>query len=81
MSDDPESGSDADPESVARAICLRQLTMGPRTRSQLAQALGKRNVPADAAASVVKLIDAAQESIDRLANVAAGIGTNLDISV
>jgi hypothetical protein len=31
--------------------------------------------------SVVKLIDAAQQNMDRLANVAAGIGGNLDISV
>ena len=36
---------------------------------------------ADAAQSVVKLIDAAQQNMDRLANVAAGIGENLDISV
>jgi hypothetical protein len=31
--------------------------------------------------SVVKLIDAAQQNMDRLANVAAGIGGNLDVSV
>ena len=30
--------------------------------------------------SVVKLIDAAQQNIGSLANVAAGIGTNLDVS-
>jgi hypothetical protein len=35
---------------------------------------------ADQGASVAKLIDAAQQSIDPLANVAAGLGTNLDIS-
>ena len=34
----------------------------------------------DAGRSAVKLIDAAQQSIDRLANVAAGIGTNLDVT-
>jgi len=33
------------------------------------------------ASSVVKLIDAAQQSMNSLANVAPGIGTNLDISV
>jgi hypothetical protein len=33
------------------------------------------------AASVVKLIDAAQQSMNSLANVAPGVGTNLDISV
>jgi len=48
---------------------------------QLAVASRMLRMNADAAASVVKLIDAAQESIDRLANVAAGTGTNLDISV
>ncbi|MGN6333927.1 MAG: regulatory protein RecX [Motilibacteraceae bacterium] len=56
---DPEP----DPESVARAICLRQLTMGPRTRAQLAEAMAKREVPDAVAERVldrfteVKLID------------------------
>ena len=36
---------------------------------------------ADEAASVDKLIDAAQANADRLASAAAGIGTKLDISV
>ena len=31
--------------------------------------------------SAVQLIDAAQQSIDRLANVSAGIGTNFDLTV
>jgi regulatory protein len=44
---------DADPESVARAICLRQLTLGPRTRSQLADVLARRGVPAEAAGRVL----------------------------
>jgi hypothetical protein len=35
----------------------------------------------DAGRSAVKLIDAAQQSIDSLANVAAGIGTNIDMKV
>ena len=35
---------------------------------------------ADAEASVVEVIDAAQQSMDRLANVAAGIGGNLDVT-
>ena len=35
----------ADPEAVARAILLRQLTMGPRTEAQLRQAMARRNVP------------------------------------
>jgi hypothetical protein len=34
----------------------------------------------DSGRSVAQLVDAAQQSFDPLANVAAGIGTNLDIS-
>ena len=49
-------------------------------KSQLALAgkLLKLDISADR--SAVQLIDAAQQSIDRLANVAAGIGTNLDVT-
>lgn len=43
----------ADPESVARTICLNQLTHGARTRSQLADTLRKRLVPDDAAEVVL----------------------------
>jgi regulatory protein len=56
-------GPDADPEAVARQICLRMLTAAPRTRAQLAAALRRRGVPEDAANTVlsrfaeVKLID------------------------
>jgi regulatory protein len=39
---------------VARAICLRLLTMAPRTRAQLAEALRKREVPQDAAEAVLE---------------------------
>ena len=42
-----------DPESVARAICLRLLTLQPRTRAELAAALSKRGVPDDAAGMVL----------------------------
>jgi len=48
---------------------------------QMAVAVTMLRMNADAAQSVVKLIDAAQDNMDRLANVAAGIGTNFDISV
>jgi hypothetical protein len=34
----------------------------------------------DSGASVAKLIDAAQQNINSLANVCAGIGTSLDVS-
>lgn len=43
----------ADPQSVARLICLRLLTAAPRTRTQLATALKRRGVPADAAEAVL----------------------------
>jgi regulatory protein len=42
-----------DPESVARAICLRLLTEQPRTRSELAAALARRGVPAEVAERVL----------------------------
>jgi hypothetical protein len=48
---------------------------------QLAIAAKLLRMNADTAASVVKLIDAAQANADRLANVAAGVGANLDVSV
>jgi regulatory protein len=56
-------GPDADPEVVARQICLRMLTVAPRTQAQLATALRRRGVPEYAAEAVlarfaeVKLID------------------------
>jgi hypothetical protein len=48
---------------------------------QMAVAAQMLRMNADNAASVVKVIEAAQQSMDRLANVAAGIGGNLDLSV
>jgi regulatory protein len=51
--DDSDGDVPADPESVARTICLNQLTHGPRTRSQLADTLRKRLVPDDAAEAVL----------------------------
>lgn len=49
----PEQDPDADPESVARAILLRQLTMGPRSRHQLEQKLRDRKVPEDVSAALL----------------------------
>jgi len=48
---------------------------------QLAIAAKMLRMNADAAASVVKMIDAAQANMNRLTNVAAGVGGNLDVSV
>lgn len=36
---------EADPEQVARTICLQQLTLAPRTRAQLEEVLARRDVP------------------------------------
>jgi regulatory protein len=44
---------DADPESVARQICLHLLEHAPRTRAELAAKLKKRGVPDDAAQAVL----------------------------
>lgn len=43
----------ADPETVAREICLKLLTAMPRSRAQLADALRRRNVPHDVAERVL----------------------------
>src|SRR5581483_1909979 len=43
----------ADPEARARQICLRLLTIGPRTRAQLAQAMYRGGVPDEAAEAVL----------------------------
>jgi regulatory protein len=47
----------ADPEEVARTICLRMLTGRSCTRAELAVELRKRNVPADAAEAVLGRLD------------------------
>ncbi len=46
-------GQAADPEAVARQICLRMLASAPRTRAQLAGLLRRRGVPEDAAEAVL----------------------------
>ena len=48
---------------------------------QLAVAAKMLRMNADQASSIANLIDAAAENGNRLANVAAGIGSNLDITV
>ncbi|WP_231955621.1 regulatory protein RecX [Occultella aeris] len=58
MGEPPATGAAAvdpepDPESVARNIALRLLTHSPRSRAQLAQAMAKKDVPDDVAASVL----------------------------
>src|SRR4051812_24013738 len=48
-----DSTPDADPDSVARAIVLRQLTMAPRSRAQLVDKLAQRGAPEDVARRVL----------------------------
>ena len=47
---------------------------------QLAVAARLARMNAGQGAAIAQLVDAAQQSIDPLANVAAGIGTNLNVS-
>ena len=52
--EDPEqTSSEADPESVARAIVLRQLSMAPRSRAQLERKLSQRGCDPEVAARVL----------------------------
>jgi regulatory protein len=48
-----DSETSPDPEAAARQICLRMLSGAPRTRAQLATALRRRGVPAEAAEAVL----------------------------
>lgn len=45
--------SESDPESVARAVALRLLSRGPRSRAQLGEAMAAKDVPDDVAATVL----------------------------
>jgi hypothetical protein len=48
---------------------------------QMALAAKMLRMNADAAAAIVQVLDAAQHNIANLANVAAGVGQNLDIRI
>ena len=49
----PPEDDRGDPVSAARGICLRALTGAPKTRSQLADLLAARDIPDDAAETVL----------------------------
>jgi regulatory protein len=52
--DPPAPGEDhGDPAARARQLCLRLLTLAPRTRAQLADALRKRGIPDEAVHEVL----------------------------
>jgi hypothetical protein len=65
-----------DVASIATAFIAQQAG-----QLQIAAAAKMLRMNADSAADVVKLLEAAQRNFNSLANVAAGIGGNLDISV
>ncbi len=48
----PAAGT-ADPAEQARQVCLRLLTLGPRTRAQLTDALRKKGIPEETADEVL----------------------------
>jgi len=64
-----------DPTSLAAALAGAQMS-----QVQMAIAAKILRMNADASASIVQVLDAAQQNIQSLANVAAGIGQNLNIS-
>jgi hypothetical protein len=66
-----------DPASLAAAMVGAQTA-----RMQLtAAAMMMMRMNADNAASVVQIIDTAQQNMASLANVSAGVGQNVNISV
>ncbi|MFJ8045397.1 regulatory protein RecX [Kitasatospora sp. NPDC096147] len=51
------AAEEADPAERARAICLRLLTGAAKTRKQLAEALAKREIPAEVAEQVLDRLE------------------------
>ena len=65
-----------DVSSVAAAMA------GARVgQTQLAMAAKFMKMNADSAASTIQVIEAAQQNLNQLADAAAGLGQNLDITV
>jgi len=62
--------------SLATALADAQMSS-----AQMAIAAKMVRMNADNAASIVQVLDAAQKNVASLANVAGGIGQNLNISV
>ena len=62
--------------SIAAAFIAQQAG-----QMQMAAAAKMLRMNADSAQNVVKLLEAAEQNFDRLANLASGIGGNLDITV
>jgi hypothetical protein len=64
-----------DRASLATAMVDAQMS-----QVQMAIAAKMMRMSADSAASIVQLIDAAQKNMQSLANVAAGVGQNVNIT-
>lgn len=56
--DAADQDREPDPEDVARAIVLKQLSMAPRSRQQLADKLRQRGCPADVTTRVLDRMEA-----------------------
>jgi hypothetical protein len=64
-----------DPTSLVSALAGAQMS-----QVQMAIAAKMMRMNADAAGSIAKIIDAAQQNMTNLANVAAGVGHNVNIT-
>jgi hypothetical protein len=65
-----------DPTSLAAAMVGAQMS-----DVQMAMAAKMLRMNADAAGAIVQVLEAAQQNLNNLANVAAGVGQNVNISV
>ena len=64
-----------DPASIAAALVASQMS-----NVQMAVAAKMLHMNADNASAIVQVLDAAQKNLQSLANVAEGVGRNLNIS-
>jgi len=65
-----------DPTSLVSAMAGAQMS-----GVQMALAAKMLKMNADSQGAIAQVLDAAAQNLNRLANVAAGVGQNLDISV
>jgi hypothetical protein len=65
-----------DPTSLVSAMVGAQMS-----GVQMAMAAKMLRMNADAAGAIVQVLEAAQQNLKNLANVAAGVGQNVNISV
>ena len=65
-----------DPTSLVAAMVGAQMS-----EVQMAMAAKMLRMNADAAGAIVQVLEAAQQNLNNLANVAAGVGQNVNISV